>query len=62
VRFCSCEIGSGQSGTGTGFSASISILSGQYHSTRLHVHVTCCSYQKDKWAKPGNLPDKNAPP
>jgi len=44
------------------FSASVSILCCQYHSTRLHVHVKCCPYQKDKSAKPGNLPDNNALP
>jgi hypothetical protein len=41
-----CEICGGQSGTGTGLSASNS-------STR-------CSFQKDKRAKPGNLPKSKA--
>jgi hypothetical protein len=31
----------------------------QYHSTNAPYSFssTCCSYQKDKWAKPGNLPE-----
>ena len=47
----------GQSGTGTGFSPSTSASPCHYHSTSAS---TCCSYQKDKRAKPGNLPKSKA--
>jgi hypothetical protein len=43
------------------FSPSTSIYPCQYHSTySLYSSIsTCCSYQKDKRAKPGNLPKSN---
>jgi len=37
------------------FPLSLTLGNAQYPSL-----TTCCSYQKDKWAKPGNLPESNA--
>ena len=56
------EICGGQSGTERDFSLSTSVFPCQYHST-IAPHSsssTCCSHQKDKRIKPGNLP-KNKP-
>lgn len=48
--------------TGTGFSPSILVFPYQYGSTSApsSSSPTCCSYQKDKEARPGNLPKSNA--
>ena len=53
--------------TRTGFSSSIYVPSCQYipfHSTETphSFSSTCCSYQKNRWAKPGNLPKRSAIP
>jgi hypothetical protein len=52
-----CEFCDGQSGTWTGFAPSTSVLPCQCHSILVTYSSlsTCCSYQKDKRAKPGNL-------
>ena len=44
-----------------GFSPRSSPLPCQYHSTNspFSSSSTCCSYQKDKWAKRGNLPQSS---
>ena len=44
-------------GTGTGLSPSTSVLPCQYHSTNAPYSSssTCCSYRKDKRAKPRDL-------
>ena len=46
----------------TGFSPSTSVLPCQYDHTNAPYSSssTCCCYQKDKRAKPGNLPKCNA--
>jgi hypothetical protein len=56
-----CGICGGQSDTEIGFSASTSVVPCQYHSTSTPYlcAFTCCSYQKDERAKPGNLPKSN---
>lgn len=48
--------------TETGFSASNSVAPCQYHSTSAVYSYSCTyfSYQKDRWAKPGNLPNNVA--
>ena len=47
-----------QSGTGTGFPSSISGFPRQYHSTNAphSSPFTCCTYDDNILAKPGNLP------
>jgi len=52
----------GQSGSGTGLSPTTSILLCQYHSINAphSLRFACCSYRKDKWAKPGNLPKRKS--
>jgi hypothetical protein len=56
------EIFGGRGGFVTGFSPSTSVLPSQYHSTNAphSSPPTCCSYQKYKPAKPGNLPKNTA--
>jgi hypothetical protein len=57
----SCEIYDGHGGVGTGVSPIYSGFRFLYHYTNApHSSLsTCCSYQKDKRAKPGNLPKGN---
>jgi len=52
-----CGICGGRSVAATAFSSIISVSSCQYHSTNASYSFlsTCCSYQTDKRAKPGNL-------
>jgi hypothetical protein len=52
----------GQSGSGTGLSSTTSVLLCQYHSINAphSLRSACCSYRKDKWAKPGNLPKRKS--
>jgi len=54
----SCGICVKRSGTGTGFSLCTSVFPRHYHATRASYSSssTCCSYQKDKRAKRGDLP------
>jgi hypothetical protein len=56
------EICGGQSSNVAGFSPSPLVFRCQYHSTMASYSSssTFCSYQKDKQAKPGNLPKSNA--
>jgi hypothetical protein len=51
----------GRGGNGTGSSPSISVVPCQYHSitATYSFSSTCCFYQTDKRAKPGNLPIKS---
>lgn len=54
------ECGSGSVALGRGFLRLIRL----YLSTSLYqypavIFIKCCSYHKDKWAKPGNLPKSN---
>ena len=60
TQVSSCEICGGQSGRVTGFSLSTSVSPCPYHSTfaLYSSPSTCCSYQKDKRAKPRNLRTK----
>jgi hypothetical protein len=55
-----CEISGGQRGSRTGFSPSTSVFPFRYHSTNApHSYLsTYSSYQKEKRAKPENLPQK----
>jgi len=59
-----CESLGGQCGTGTGFSPSTWIYNCQYHFTitLYSFSAISCSNQKDKRAKSGNLPKRNALP
>jgi hypothetical protein len=59
-----CEIfGKKKKCTGTGFSPTNSVFLCQYHFTYVpYSSSTRFSYQKDKWAKPGNLPKGRSPP
>ena len=61
VRF-QCSSSGGQSDTRSGFPPSTSIFLSQYHSANAphSSSSTCCSYQKDKLAKPGKLPKSDA--
>jgi hypothetical protein len=55
-----CGLCRWQGGTGTGFSASTSVLPCQYQSTNATYasSSSCCSYQKENRPKPGNLRKK----
>ena len=55
-----CYICGGQSGTGTGLSPSTWVFLCHYHSTNVPYSSTCCSWQKVKQVKAGNLPTSNA--
>ena len=59
-HFSPCEICSGQSSIGEGFSSGTSVFPCQYHSTGAlySFPLTHYSYRKDKRSKPGNLPKK----
>ena len=52
----------GQSDFGTSFSPNTSVYPCQYNfaSALYSSSLTCCSYQKGKWTKLGNLPKSNA--
>ena len=56
-----CEIRGGHSGIVISFSPSISIFPCHCHSTNVPYTFSSayCCYQKNKWAKPGNLPKRN---
>ena len=51
------EMCGGQSDTDTGFSPEYFgfTLSLSFHQRSIHTSFTCCCYQKNKEAKPGNL-------
>jgi hypothetical protein len=53
-----CEIGGGHSGNRAGVPPSVSVFACQYNSTydSYSSLPVFCSYQKDKRAKPKNLP------
>jgi hypothetical protein len=54
-----CKTCGGQSAAGTHFSPSTLGFPCHYHSTSApYTPSTCCSYRKDKRAKPGNPPKK----
>ena len=57
---CVCVCGRGS--TGIGFSRRNSVFPCQYHSANAPYSYSCkcCSYQKDKRAKPGSLWESNA--
>ena len=57
-----CEICGGRSGKVTGFFSEYFGFTRQYHSTNAPYSSSpaCCSYQKDKRVKSGNLPENNA--
>jgi hypothetical protein len=59
-QFSPSEICGVQSGSGTGFSSCTPVCHFQHHSTSAphSSSPTCCSYQKDKRAKPGILTTK----
>jgi hypothetical protein len=52
------EIRSGETDTGTGFCPSTSVFPRHYHSSNAACSslFTYCCYQKEKRAKPGNIP------
>jgi len=53
ARFC--DIYGGQSGSETSFSLSTSVFPCHHSTSVPYSSSTHCSYQKGKWAKPGNL-------
>ena len=59
-QVCTSKFCSGQSGRGTIFCQSSSVSPCQYHSTKAPDSPSskCCSYQKDKQEKAGDLPKR----